>query len=219
VNATVTLLLVVLNVAVLIALPALALMLKAYASEKGRNLATKEDVASITNEIEGVRSQHLAALEHLRSDLARGLNMHKVRYETELDTYKEIWAKLVPLEHATLLLRPTKVFGAVPTGPIDEHNRQLLKAFWEAFAPFSDLVYKTRPFYPESVYRELTNLMHLVHGEALDFRLRDPAKDQDYWDKALANADAIIGQIDKICDTIRSRLTETGGGLDLAKVD
>jgi len=209
---------VVLNAAALVAVALLARMYKSYASEKGKNLATKEDIAAITHEIEGVRIQYSRELERLRTDLARGLNMHKARYETELETYKAIWAKLVPLEHATLLLRPTKVFGPMPTGSAEEHQRQLLRAFGEVFNPFRDLVYKTRPFYPESVYRELTKLMSLVYGEAQEFRLHDPGKAREYWDKALANADAIVEQIDRICDTMRSRLNETDFGEALLPV-
>lgn len=72
-------------------------------------------------------------------------------------------------------------------------------------------MYKTRPFYPESVYQQLTALMKLVYGEAREFRLFDPKRTPEYWDKALQNADGIIAQINTICDTIRSRLTETGG--------
>jgi|SRR2546422_246213 len=205
------LLLVIVNAAALAAAGILAGMLRAYGSEKGKNLATKEDIAAITHEIEGVRIQYLTELERLRTDLARGVNMHKARYETELQTYKEIWEKLVPVERATLNLRPTKVFGAVPSGSVEDHNRELLNKFADAFNPFADLVYKTRPFYPESVYQQLTALMKLVYGEAQEFRLFDPKRTPDYWDKALQNADGIIAQINTICDTIRSRLTETGG--------
>ncbi len=202
---------VVLNVAALLAVGLLARMFKGYASEKGKNLATKEDIAAITHEIEGVRSQYSADLERLRTDLARGLNIHKARYETELHTYQEIWKALVPLYHTTLLLRPTRVFGSVPSGPMDEHNRKLLNTFAEEFNPFAELVYTTRPFYPESVYVELMKVMQLVYGEAQALRLHDPAKTPDYWDKALENANEIIAQIDKVCDTIRARLAETGG--------
>ena len=201
----------VVNAAVLIiAIPLLALALKAYASKKGENLATKEDIAAITHEIEGVRSQYSADLERLRSDLARGLNIHKARYETELHYYQEIWKTLVPLYHTTLLLRPTRVFGPIPSVPMDEHKRELLNTFKEEFNPFAELVYTTRPFYPESVYLELMKVMQLVYGEAQALRLHDP-KAPDYWDKASENADQIIAQIDKICETIRARLAETGG--------
>ena len=163
----VTILIVALNVAVLIALAVIARMLNAYGAEKGKNLATKEDIAAITHEIEGVRVQYSAELERLRSDLARGLNVHKARYETELRYFQEIWKTLVPLYHTTLLLRPTRVFGSVPSGPMEEHNRQLLNTFKEESNPFAELVYTTRPFYPESVYLELMKVMQLVYGEAM----------------------------------------------------
>src|SRR5262245_8796732 len=45
--------------------------LPAYTSEKGENLATKEDIADITNEIERVRSSYTEQLQGLqhRNDL------------------------------------------------------------------------------------------------------------------------------------------------------
>ena len=45
----------------------LQLGLRSYAQEKGKNLATKEDIAAITREVEGVRAEYaqkLLALEH-----------------------------------------------------------------------------------------------------------------------------------------------------------
>jgi len=112
------LLLVIVNAAALAAAGILAGMLRAYGSEKGKNLATKEDIAAITHKIEGVRIQYLTELERLRTDLARGVNRHKARYETELQTYKEIWEKLVPVERATLNLRQRRYSELSPRGPL-----------------------------------------------------------------------------------------------------
>lgn len=42
----------------------------AYYSEKGKNLATKEDIGAITDTVEKVRSEHQSAIEHLRADLS-----------------------------------------------------------------------------------------------------------------------------------------------------
>ena len=41
--------------------------LPAYVSEKGRNLATKEDIAAITRQVEAVRHEYSALLEELRA--------------------------------------------------------------------------------------------------------------------------------------------------------
>ena len=41
--------------------------LPAYLSEKGKNLATKEDIAEITREVERVRHEYNAILEELKA--------------------------------------------------------------------------------------------------------------------------------------------------------
>jgi hypothetical protein len=43
--------------------------LPAYVAEKGKNLATKEDIAGITSEIEKVKSEYARSIEILRSEL------------------------------------------------------------------------------------------------------------------------------------------------------
>jgi hypothetical protein len=43
--------------------------LSTYFQEKGKNLATKEDIGVITDEVERVRSQYVSDLERLKADL------------------------------------------------------------------------------------------------------------------------------------------------------
>lgn len=60
-----------------------------YLSEKGKNLATKEDIEEITEKVESVRTQHATSLEHLRLELhsiaherqTRFLKLHERRVE------------------------------------------------------------------------------------------------------------------------------------------
>lgn len=65
--------LVVLNFLVLAAVVIVGLLLKhylpPYLTEKGKNLATKEDIEEITNKIERVRSQYASEIEKLKSEL------------------------------------------------------------------------------------------------------------------------------------------------------
>lgn len=54
-------------VAVVVVLLVIKHYFLAYLSEKGKNLATKEDIASITREVERVRHEYSALLEELRA--------------------------------------------------------------------------------------------------------------------------------------------------------
>ena len=73
--------------------------LPAYFSEKGRNLATKEDIGHITNAIESVKGKHTRDLEQLRSDLNRAALEHQVQFsklhEKRAEVLAELYTRLV----------------------------------------------------------------------------------------------------------------------------
>lgn len=66
-------LLIVLNVIIILGIIAGGLLLKGYlpgyAREKGKNLATREDIEVITEKVESVRSQYASSLESIKADL------------------------------------------------------------------------------------------------------------------------------------------------------
>jgi hypothetical protein len=62
-----------------------------YLTEKGKNLATKEDIAAITDEIEGVKIGYASVLEELKSD-------HQLKHasiEREKSIKKEVYLRAV----------------------------------------------------------------------------------------------------------------------------
>lgn len=66
-------LLVALNITALLGLGALALFIKnffpSYMSEKAKNLATKEDISHITEQIESIKKNHAIEIEKVKSEL------------------------------------------------------------------------------------------------------------------------------------------------------
>jgi len=84
----------ILNISILIVIIVTGLLLKqylpAYASQKGKNLATKEDIADITNEIEKTRAEYSIELETLKSSLAKELELLKIsQAELQINKTKE----------------------------------------------------------------------------------------------------------------------------------
>ena len=69
--------------------------LPSYLSEKGKNLATKEDIREITVKIEGVKAA-----------LGSRLHIHQVRYEHEFKILSELTEKLVAVRDTAMGLRP-----------------------------------------------------------------------------------------------------------------
>lgn len=65
--------------------------LPSYLSEKGKNLATKEDVASITDKVESVKTDYAKVLEELRSN--NQLKLAEI--EREKNIKKEVYLQAV----------------------------------------------------------------------------------------------------------------------------
>lgn len=98
-----------LDAAILLTIAGIAALLKwhlpSYLAEKGKNLATKEDVAAITREVENVRHEYAARLESLahqnRFILEQSSRRHQLRMaalERRLDVHQQaytLWVKLV----------------------------------------------------------------------------------------------------------------------------
>lgn len=182
------------------------ILLQSYFSEKGRNIATKEDIATITREVEGVKAESLAQLERLKVELSQAQLLNRTQFELELSAYREVWESLLAVHRAAAGLRPVWDRG-MGQGETEESRRsERLKAFADTFNPFSQAVWKHRPFYPEAVYKELDELLRLTQREAIEYQHMRP-ENRDYWDQAMSNAKAINTQVERICETIRSRLS------------
>lgn len=84
-----------------------------YLSEKGKNLATKEDVASITDKVESVKTDYAKVLEELRAN-----NQLKLaQIEREKNIKKEVY-----LEAVEALTRTQNVIGNLSNLNADEQK-------------------------------------------------------------------------------------------------
>jgi hypothetical protein len=180
----------------------------AYLTEKGKNTATKEDVGRITTNIESSKAHFTERLEHLRTDLSSRAYFGKVRYEREMKVFEEIWPKLCEVRNAVLSLRPVMDSGLKDGETNESRNTRRKTRFSDAYSELLKVVVHSRPFYPPAIWKELQALLDLCWGEAVEFTFADSKKPRDYWDKAMENSKAINEQVDKICEVIRSRLTD-----------
>jgi len=91
----------IVDILVLVAVATTALLarqyLPAYVKEKGKNLATREDIAGITREIESVKTDYTHQLELLRDQLERARAMDAARRDrvvSHLDGVLQSYAEL-----------------------------------------------------------------------------------------------------------------------------
>jgi hypothetical protein len=168
-----------------------------YLREKGKNLATKEDVFVITQKVESIKT-----------DLAAKQYFSQIRYEREMKVFEEIWPKLCELQEAVLSLRPIMDYSPQEGEPEDSRKQKRAINFATAFNDFKTTVLHNRPFYPPIIWDELQALLKICWGEAVEYGTFDARKDRDYWTRAMDNAKAINEQIDKTCEAIRTRLSK-----------
>jgi hypothetical protein len=168
-----------------------------YFREKGKNLATKEDISEITRKVESIKA-----------DFAAKQHFSQIRYEREMKVFEEIWPKLCDLQSAALSLRPVWD-NSPPEGQTVESRKQERPAnFQAALQSYLMTINHNRPFYPPTIWEELQALLKLCWGEAVEFSTLTPRDDREYWKKAMDNAEAINKQIDKTCEAIRNRLSK-----------
>ena len=184
--------------------------LPSYTKEKGKNLATKEDIKDITDKIESVKTEYAKELEGLKSQLNAKFHAQTVRFEKEFKVYEQLWATLLNLRNATLNLRPSGD-SVDPNESEEDRRKRRLERFKAAFDVFYPTVYENKPFFPLGIFDHLDSLRRLITSESVDYSWRrdEPNErryDPNYWEKARANADKIMVATDAICDLIRQRI-------------
>jgi hypothetical protein len=85
-----------------------------------------------------------------------------------------------------------------------------LQGFGDSFNDFTRTVWKRKPFYPDEVFKELEELIHLAHSEAVGYEVRRPDEHREYWKEAMENGAKLAAQIEKIGEAIRKRLSRVG---------
>lgn len=181
-----------------------------YSSEKGKNVATKEDIGEITNRIESVKLDHATQLESARAELSSQINTHGFRYEKEYEVLSELSALLVDVRDASISLRPVMDFRD-PNKADDEIKRERLTRFYEALRALYLVREKKRPFFPEEIYQSIRLIEKESRSESIEYQYRDPVDGErymDYWEKAESNQEKITEKAELAMSQIRKRVTK-----------
>jgi hypothetical protein len=202
----------VLQVIALLGITALAILFKhylpGYATEKGKNLATKEDVSEITSRIEEVKAAYARDLEALRAAVHSRLGIHQFRYEREFEILLPLSEKLVELRDATLALRPETEY-VNPEESEDDRKKRKLSRYFEASRDLYQFSETRRPFVPETLVQALRALDQVTWREVIQYRHRAPLGpnyDPKYWDNALENSAQIQTVTENVLNVIRDRV-------------
>lgn len=165
--------------------------LPGYMKEKGKNLATKEDVADITNKIEQVKAEYAKQLEHYKSGIwqtqQRFLQMQEVE-RLKVETFKKAVvdvAKITDIvSNYQLQISIAEMNSAIAQMAHGKKNEELEKVSWDMYREHEDKAAKLysdfrglivelggtfalfsvyfKPILTESLHRILT----MAHGAA-----------------------------------------------------
>jgi hypothetical protein len=138
-----------------------AFFLFSYLKQKGQNFATKEDIGAITGKIESAKGFYTERLEQLKAELSSRGHYSRVRYEREMEVYKELWPQVCDLAKAVRSLRPV-IDSALKAGENEQERKTKRHQSLEvAFDSLANTTEKSRPFYPPEIWKELRELLTL----------------------------------------------------------
>lgn len=121
--------------------------LPAYLTEKGKNLATKEDINQLTSQVELIRSQFFQVN-----------TVHKVQFEAEFQAYQTLWASGHEAEVAHIRCRSLIVDSA------DDAKLE----FGISQLAYSQMLIRYEPFIPNAVWLSFKALDELFIDAKID---------------------------------------------------
>lgn len=142
----------------------------------------------------------------LQNDAERTNLIHKFQFEKEFKLHEELWASLVDLKWSALSLRP-EMDSHDPSKTPQQIRDERMAQYSNAGKAVSDLFEKNKPFYPESIYKEVSNLLKITRFEAVKSSLRDYKDTDEYWNEAEKNAKSIVDSMEKVHRLVRARVS------------
>jgi len=130
--------------------------LPSYLSEKGKNLATKEDIETITDKVESVKTDYTKVIEELRSN--NQLKLAEI--EREKNIKKEVY-----LEAVEAITRSHIIVASLSNLNIDEQT------FSSKMTADAGLIAKIQIVGSEETVKSVTNFMASVATATLDLML------------------------------------------------
>jgi len=130
-----------------------------YFGEKGKNLATSQDIEGVTEKIEGVKSYFTDRTEWLRAQLnvssQQQMNLFINRNEAHIQFYKDIYK-------AAIFLRSPIHFRPEEVKALDEHIKEGRELITRSFASYFGLmVYVQKDSISTPAHKAVTALIEL----------------------------------------------------------
>lgn len=198
--------------AVGIAYAGMKLYFSSYLKEKGKNLATKEDIQDITDKIESVKHEYAKQLEALKTDFSAKLKTHGFRYEKEYAILEELASLLVDIQkHSRILNVRQMQYGNKPSPvnqrEVDEKISKELIIFLEKLEDFSQ---KKKPFFAENIFKSIDEVRIAARVESYHYEWREetPGNNANGLKELAERNQRILTLTQDALETIRKRTIE-----------
>jgi len=131
-----------------------------YFQEKGKNLATKEDISEITTKIEQVKHTYSSKLESVKSVLSARLFTHQVRYQNEFVMLLSLSKKLAEFKDALSNFElQIASLGVGADNP--NYTKETIEKALASMGALQDEYEAHLPFYPQDIYENVKKLHSL----------------------------------------------------------
>ena len=180
-------------------------LLGSYFKQKGKNIATKEDVSEITAKIEDVKHEYAQQLESTKAELSSRLEKDGFRYQKEYEILSELNSLLVDVRDAAAHLRPVFEFKD-PEKSEEQIKREKLSIFKKCSRSLYLAREKNRPFFPEEIYYAIKEIDDTAYLEAIGYEFGEESAESRK--NASINKEKIFNQSEKAMELIRKRVVE-----------
>ena len=166
-----------------------------YVDKKAENLATEEDIAKITTEVEGVKSE-----------FGNRTHAWKQVFESEYALLKEVWATTWEFQALARSLRP--IMDYVPEDREKEREQLIARyeRYQEGVSHFRDVVIKNQPFIPPSIYDKSLELRETVIELQAHFEVNLRHNVNVDWAKVLECGKKLDVKLEELNQAIRGHL-------------
>ena len=179
----------------------LAAFIGPYLREKGKNVATREDIADITRKVENIKQEFTKGVERLKADLDRTTHVSKQQFDVEFAIYRDIWEKLVTVRQRFFALNPY-ISELLPAQAGQERRQRRIEEFNSAYGDFISTVDRNQPFYSDEVYTALSAIIEVCIDEKVESEI---PPQPNYWQRVSNNKQKLLKSIDTACKSIRAR--------------
>lgn len=178
-------------------LTASAAFLGSYFREKGRNTATKEDIANITRKVEEVKTEYVKDVEALKVGLSLISKKQSLLFDEKVRVFKKLQSKLVDFKKYCEASRGSLGYGGEFHQNLDSVPEEINKSALFYITAIHEIVQEDFIFLSENSKSAVQNLMgQLSTMASMELTLIGPEIELIFREGAISHYAQIMENID-----------------------